>query len=87
VAEQRGAAVSNANVLLQIFDSSGHLVASTGWNGQNFSFGQSHTYSYTWSVPGNQGAGNYTAEVGVFSSNWSTGYYWNGNLMPITVGH
>lgn len=85
VQETGGSAVSNSNVELQVFDSKGNAVMTNVWSGQNFSSGQSQTYSYNWDVPASVADGSYTAELGVFDSGWKTNYSWNGNLASIIV--
>jgi fibronectin type 3 domain-containing protein len=71
------AGLANANVELQIFDKSGNAVATNRWSGQNFSAGQTQQYSYTWTPSSTLAAGNYSVDIGVFNSAWSTDYYWN----------
>ena len=77
--------LTNTNVELQVFNSSGSAVATNVWSGQNFSAGQTLQYTYTWTPSGSVPAGTYTVEIGVFNSNWTTDYYWNGNAATITV--
>jgi fibronectin type 3 domain-containing protein len=77
--------LTNANVELQIFDHSGHAVATNVWSGQNFAAGQTLSYSYTWASSTSVAAGAYTVDLGVFDSAWSHNYYWNGDAAVITV--
>jgi fibronectin type 3 domain-containing protein len=79
------ASLSNANIEVQVFNSSGSAVSTNVWSGQNFTGGQSHQYTYTWSVPSTQATGNYTVMIGVFDAGWATNYYWNSNGATITV--
>jgi fibronectin type 3 domain-containing protein len=60
-------------------------VATNVWSGQNFSGGQTLQYSYTWTPAAGTPAGNYTVELGVFDSGWTTNYYWNSSAATITV--
>jgi hypothetical protein len=77
--------LTNANVELQIFDHSGHAVATNVWSGQNFAAGQTLSYSHTWASSTSVAAGAYTVDLGVFDSAWSHNYYWNGDAAVITV--
>jgi cellulose 1,4-beta-cellobiosidase len=96
VTETGASGLSNGNVELQVFNSAGTAVATTYWSAQNFSKGQSHTYSYNWTPPANLPAGTYSVDVGVFNTAWSTDYYWNTDstvavtqpaAAPTTKGH
>ncbi|HLJ50820.1 MAG TPA: glycoside hydrolase family 44 protein [Bryobacteraceae bacterium] len=79
------ASLSNANVEMQVFDSSGNAVVTTVSSGQNFTGGQTHQYNSTWTVPASQATGTYTVMLGVFDSGWTHNYYWNSNGATITV--
>jgi fibronectin type 3 domain-containing protein len=79
------ASLSNSIVELQVFNSSGTAVMTTYWTGQNFSAGQTLQYSYTWNSPSTLATGIYSVDVGVFNSDWTTNYYWNGSAGSITV--
>jgi hypothetical protein len=79
------ASLSNANIEVQVFNSAGTAVSTNVWSGQNFTGGQSQTYTYSWNVPSTQATGTYTVMIGVFDSAWSTNYYWNSNGATITV--
>ena len=85
VTDSGTASLSNANVEVQVFDGSGKAVSDNVWSGQNFTAGQSHTYTYTWNVPATQAAGTYTVMIGVFDSGWVTDYYWNSAAGTIAV--
>jgi trimeric autotransporter adhesin len=77
VTETGAGSLTNGNVELQIFNSSGTAVATQAWSGQNFTAGQNHPYSYTWTPAASLPAGTYTIDVGVFDSTWAHNYYWN----------
>jgi hypothetical protein len=77
--------LTNANVELQIFNSSGQAVATNVWSGQNFTGGQALSYSYTWKTSTSLPTGTYTVEIGVFDSGWTTNYYWNSSAASIAV--
>jgi hypothetical protein len=77
--------LTNANVELQIFSQSGSAVATTYWSGQNFTAGQTLSYSYSWTPGSSIPAGTYYVAIGVFNSGWTYDYYWNGSAATITV--
>jgi len=78
VKETGAGGLTNGNVELQIFNTSGAAVATHVWSGQNFAAGQTNTYSYTWNpVSGTVAPGTYSIDLGVFNSSWSLDYYWN----------
>lgn len=77
--------LTNANVELQIFSQSGSAVATTYWSGQNFSAGQSHSYSYSWTPDSSVPPGTYAVDIGVFDAAWTINYYWNSGAATITV--
>jgi fibronectin type 3 domain-containing protein len=85
VTDTGSAALSNANVEVQVFNASGAAVSTNVWSGQNFTGGQTQQYTYTWSVPASQAAGTYTVMIGVFDSTWATNYYWNSSAASIAV--
>lgn len=85
VKQTGGAALTNGNIELQVFDKNGTAVMTNVWSGQNLASGQTATYSYNWPVPTTIAAGSYTAALGVFNSGWSTNYSWNANLAQITI--
>jgi fibronectin type 3 domain-containing protein len=70
---------------LQIFNTAGTAVATNVWSGQNFSSGQTLSYSYTWTPASGTPSGTYTVELGVFDSGWATNYYWNSSAATITL--
>jgi hypothetical protein len=85
VTETGSAGLTNAIVELQIFNQSGTAVATTYWTGQNFNGGQSLPYSYSWTPGSGVAPGTYSVDIGVFNSNWSYNYYWNGSAATVTV--
>jgi hypothetical protein len=85
VTETGSAGLTNAIVELQIFNQSGTAVATTYWTGQNFNAGQSLPYSYSWTPGSGVAPGTYSVDIGVFNSNWSYNYYWNGSAATVTV--
>jgi cellulose 1,4-beta-cellobiosidase len=85
VTDTGGAGLSNAIVELQVFSQSGTAVATTYWTGVNFTAGQSIPYSYNWTPDSSVAPGTYSVDIGVFDSNWTTNYYWNGSAASIAV--
>ena len=84
-----GAALSNANVEVQVFNSSGTAVGTGVFSGQNFAANGTLSFTYIWSPaaqnPAVTAAGNYTVMIGVFNSSWATNYYWNSNAATIAL--
>ena len=78
-------ALSNSIVELQVFDKSGNAVMTTYWTGQNFTAGQTLTFSYTWNSPASLATGTYSVDIGVFDATWAHNYYWNGSAASITI--
>jgi len=86
-----GGALSNANVEVQVFNSASQAVGTGVFSGQNFTAGGTLQYTYVW-TPSSQSppvtaSGNYTVEIGVFDSGWTTNYSWNGNGATITLSN
>jgi len=78
-----GVAASNLVTDIEVFDSTGAKVGQQTYSGQNFTAGGTNTYNWSWTAPTTTGA--YTVSLGVFSSDWSTNYYWGSNAATITV--
>jgi uncharacterized protein (TIGR03437 family) len=83
--------LSNANVEIQVFNSSGTACGDQEYSGQNFTAGQTQSYSFTWTPsslsPPVTANGTYTVEIGVFDSTWTTDYYWNGSAATIAIAN
>jgi hypothetical protein len=77
ITETGPAALTNGNVELQVFNSTGFAVTTQVWSSQNFAAGQSQTYSYNWTPPVTLEPGSYAVDIGVFDSAWTHNYYWN----------
>jgi len=77
VIETGSGGLTNGNVELQIFNSSGAAVATQVWSSQNFASGKSLSYSYTWTPAGTLAPGRYSVDIGVFDSGWTHDYCWN----------
>ena len=85
VTDTGASALTNAIVELQIFSQSGTAVATTYWTGVNFAAGQTNPYSYSWTPDSSIAPGTYSVDLGVFNSDWTTNYYWNGSAASVTV--
>ena len=73
--------LTNGNVQIMVLDPTGAVALTQNFTGQNFTSGQSHPYSVSL-IPSL--AGNYTVEIGVFSSNWQQ-WSWNSSAATIAV--
>jgi Chitobiase/beta-hexosaminidase C-terminal domain len=84
-----GVAFSNANVEVQVFNSSGSAVGTQTYTAQNFTANGTNSYTYTWTPssqsPAVTAAGNYTVMIGVFNSSWGADFYWNSSAATITL--
>ncbi len=78
----QGSAISNANVDIEVYNSSGAQVLQHTFGSQNFSSGQNLQYAVSWTP---SSSGTYTIKIGVFSSDWSTLYTWNNSAATIAV--
>ena len=86
-----GGALSNANVELQVFNSSNTAVATQVYSAQNFTANSSLPFSYTFTPstlsPPVTATGTYNVAIGVFNSGWTTDYFWNGGATTITISN
>jgi len=73
--------LANGNVQILIYDPNGNTAALQNYASQNFATDQSQAYSFSFTPAL---AGNYTVEVGVFSSTWQL-WDWNASAATITV--
>ena len=78
-----GAAASNANVDVEVYNAAGAQVYQKTYSGQNFSAGQAQNFSSNWTP---LTSGPYTLKIGIFSGDWSTLYTWNNGVTTIQVG-
>jgi fibronectin type 3 domain-containing protein len=87
--QDTGGAFTNANVEIEVFNSSNASVGYQVYSGQNFTANGTLSYTFTWTPSGQSPAvtatGDYAVEVGVFDSGWTKDYYWNSNLATITI--
>jgi hypothetical protein len=73
--------LSNGIVQILVIDPDGNTAASQNFTAQNFTKGQSHSYTLSLQPAV---AGTYTVEVGVFSATWQQ-WNWNSSAGTITV--
>lgn len=69
-----GAAATGAIVDVEIVGPSGARVFQQIFSGQDFTSGQTRTYSLNWTPPAT--AGKYVIGVGVFAKDWTAQYTW-----------
>src|SRR5262245_20597632 len=69
---------SGINVLLHLADPFGNDFANNQIiiENQNFGAGQTRTFTFQWTSPGNATHGAYTASIGAFNASWSQLYAW-----------
>jgi hypothetical protein len=75
--------LANGVVNLNLENASGAQIAQQSSSAQSFTAGQSHTYSWTYTAPAT--AGTYSLAIGVYSSDQSSNYFWNGAAATLTV--
>lgn len=83
-----GAALDNAIVALDIYNSAGTKVGqvpTNGLTGQSINHGQVKTYTWTWTAPTT--TGTYTVKSGVWSAGWSTTYHYNNTADTFAVAN
>lgn len=80
-----GTLVSAAIVDMEIFDSANRPVLQQYIPGQTFAAGETKSYDWFWTVPGNQPGGAYTVKVGVFADGWGQLYMWNNSATTFAV--
>ena len=78
-----GGALINGNMDIEVYNAAGTKVGQQVFSGQNLAANQSATYSYAWTAPSTVGAN--TVTVGVFDTNWSTDYFWDGTAAIVNV--
>lgn len=78
-----GAAYSNAIVDVEVYNSAGTKVGQQFYSGQNFSAGDTLSYTWNWTAP--TATGTYSIAVGVFNSDWSQTLFWKPAAGTLTV--
>lgn len=74
--------VSNQLVDIEIYNQAGNRIFQKYYSNQNLS-PSGTTYTFTWTPTTNE---TFTLKTGIFKNDWSTLYYWNGNVLKITTG-
>ena len=77
-------AASAIVVDLELYNVAGTKVAQAVVPAQAFTAGQTRTYAWT-ITPVSLPAGTYTVRVGIFNTDWSTLYTWDGDAGTLTV--
>jgi hypothetical protein len=77
-------AASAILVDLELYNGAGTKVAQAVAPAQTFTAGQTRTYAWT-ITPVSLPAGTYTVKVGIFKTDWSTLYTWDGDAGTLTV--
>jgi hypothetical protein len=75
--------VSNVIVDLEVRDSADNKIAQKFFENQNFAASATQTYTMNWTPTA---AGNYKIAMGVFNSDWTTNYVWNGSTSTFALG-
>jgi hypothetical protein len=75
--------LANGIVDLEVYNASNQRVLQKFFSGQSFATGASQSYSAAWTP---SATGTYRVTIGVFTSDWSTNYYWNNDALDVTVG-
>jgi hypothetical protein len=83
VVNNASGAINNVIVDMEVYNSQGTKLAQKFFENQNFTAGQSQNYTLNF-TPAN--SGNYQIAMGVFNSDWTTNYIWNGNTSSFSVG-
>ena len=76
------APITSAIVDVEVYDSAGRKVFQKYYEGQDFTAGQTHSYSTSW-TPG--AVGTYTVKIGVFAAAWTQQYHWNNAAGKVPV--
>lgn len=84
-ANVKASANSSALIDMEVYDANGNKVFQNFASNQNFSAGQTQTFTFNWATTSSQAAGQYILSIGVFSNDWTTDYVWQGNASTIVV--
>jgi hypothetical protein len=76
------APISGAIVDVEVYNSAGRKVFQKYYEGQDFTAGQSRSYSTSWTPTA---AGTYAVKVGVFKAAWAQQYHWNNAAGKVVV--
>ena len=80
-----GSLATGIIVDMEIRDGSNNLVDQQYLLGQSFAAGETKVLQWSWLVPANQGFGDLTVKIGVFSDHWSQLYAWNNRAATLTI--
>lgn len=76
---------STTRIHLEIRNPSDQQVYARDFDNEDFSPGQTKTYTATWPIPQNAPAGAYTVKGGAVSADWGTWYLWLNAAASFTV--
>ena len=76
----KGAALSDANVDLEIYGAKNKKIVQKVWPAQSLAKGKSGAYHWIWKPTA---AGTYTVKFGVFSRDWKTLRYWDDKALVL----
>lgn len=79
------AAQSNLIIDMEVHDSSNNKVGQNTLTGQTFTVNQQKTYTWNYTIPSNTLSGVYTLHLGVFSANYASLLFWQGNIVTYAV--
>src|SRR5262249_9757307 len=71
---QSGAAASGIIVDVNVYDGAGNRWAQQAYQGQDFTAGQTRSYTWNWTVPAGLPPGSYAVQVGIWDASWTTQY-------------
>jgi CubicO group peptidase (beta-lactamase class C family) len=81
-ATNRGQAAPNSVLELEIWDESGRSVYKTHRSNEDFSAGETRTFSFSW-TPAR--SGKYSINVGMYGPKWCVSYAWKESAGSVTV--
>jgi hypothetical protein len=81
----RAAAAGSALVDVEIHSPTGAKIHQQFFDNQNFTAGQSRSYTVNWIVPAGAATGSYTVRIGIFQPGWGWLWHWNGNAGTFSV--
>ena len=81
----RSAAAQSVLIDIEVYDRSGRKVFQRAWDTQQFTAGQTRSFSASWPTRG-VAAGTYTVRAGVFRAGWTGLIHWNDQATTISLG-
>jgi hypothetical protein len=76
------APIASVIVDVEVYDSANRKVFQKYYEGQDFTAGQTRSYSTSWTPAA---AGTYTVKIGVFKAAWAQQYHWNNAAGKVVV--